>query len=92
MGQVLIKVDGDGAVAEAQAKIYHSTTAICMYMMQWSCPNTFNAMHGLAKHMTAPREAHVQALMILITNIVSTKNRGLVLSPKEHWMLDIPTM
>ena len=85
MGQVRIKGDGDGAVTEAQAKMCQSAAATCMYMMQWSHPNIFNAVHGLARHMTAPREAHVRALMVLIKYIMSTKNRGLVLLPKQHW-------
>ena len=87
MGQVLKKGDGDGAVAEAQAKMYHSATATCMYMMQWSCSDIFNAMHGLAGHITAPREAHVRALMTLIKYVVSTKNRALVLMPKDTGVL-----
>ena len=35
--------------------------------------------------MTAPREAHVRALMTLIRYIISTRERGLVLVPKEVW-------
>jgi hypothetical protein len=32
-GQVLMKGDGDGAAIEAQAKMYSSVTATCMYML-----------------------------------------------------------
>ena len=56
-----------------------------MYMMQWSRPDMFNAVHGLARHMTAPREAHVWAFMTLIRYMISTRDRGLVLAPKEIW-------
>ena len=84
-GQVLVKGDGDGTVQESIAKIYQSATATCMYMMQWSCPDMFNAVRGLARHMTLPREAHVQALMTLIRYVISTKDRGLVLASKEIW-------
>ena len=76
-----MKGDGDGAVVESQAKMYHLATVTCMYMMQWSRLDIFNAVHGLARHMTAPKEAHVRALKY----VVSTENRGLVLSPKERW-------
>ncbi len=58
-GQVLVKGDSDGTVKESMVKMYQSATATCMYMMQWSRPDTFNALHGLARHMTVPREAHV---------------------------------
>ena len=54
MGQVLVKRDGN----EESQKMYQSATATCMYVMQWSCPDTFHAVHILALHMTVPREAH----------------------------------
>ena len=57
-GHVLVKGNGDGAVQESIAKMYWSATATCMYMVQWSHPDTFNAVSRLAMHMTAPREAH----------------------------------
>ena len=57
--------DGEGTVTSDQIKLYCSVTATCMFIMQWSCPNIFNAVRGLARHMTVPREAHVHALMTL---------------------------
>ncbi len=83
VGQVLVKGDGDGTVQESMAKMYQSATATCMYMMQWSHPDMFNAVHRLARHMTAPREAHVRALTTLIRYLISMRNRGLILVPKE---------
>ena len=65
--------------------MYRSATATCMYMMHWSCPDTFHAVRRLGRHMTAPREAHVRAHMTLIRYVISTENRGLVLTPKEKW-------
>jgi len=64
--------------------MYRSAAATCMFMMQWSCLDIFNTMHGLARHMTATREAHVQ-LMMLIKYVISMENRGLVLLPKVTW-------
>ena len=54
-GQVLVKGDGEGTVSPDQIKMYRSTTATCMFMMQWLRPDIFNAVHGLARHMTVPR-------------------------------------
>ncbi|KAL7486991.1 hypothetical protein ACHAW6_012592 [Cyclotella cf. meneghiniana] len=65
--------------------MYQSETATCIYIMRWSCPDIFNAVCRLARHMTAPREAHVLALMTLTSYMISTENRGLVLAPKEIW-------
>jgi hypothetical protein len=81
-GQVLVKGDGDGTVSDEQARMYRSAVATCMFMMQWSRPDIFNAVQGLARHMTAPREAHVRALMTLMKYVTHTKHRGLVISPK----------
>ena len=64
--QVLVKGDGEGTVTSEQIKLYRSATATCMFMMKWSCPDIFNAVQGLARHMTAPRDAHVHALMTLL--------------------------
>ena len=83
-GQVLsLKDDGDGTVLDANAKTNQLATATNMYMLQRSCPDIFNTVRRLARHMTVPREAHVQALMTLIRYVVSTVNRGLVLASKE---------
>jgi hypothetical protein len=50
--QVLVKGDGEGTVTSDQMKMYRSATATCMFMMQWSRPDIFNAVRGLARHMT----------------------------------------
>jgi hypothetical protein len=52
-GQVLVKGDRGGTVSPDQIKMYHSATATCMFMMQCSRPNIFNAVQGLARHTTA---------------------------------------
>jgi len=43
-GQVLVKGDGDGTVSNEKVKMYRSTVATCMFMMQWSNPDIFNAV------------------------------------------------
>jgi hypothetical protein len=77
VGQVLVTRKGDGSVNAAQTKMYQSptATATCMFMMQWSCLDIFNAVHGLARNITAPREAHVRALMMLIKYVISMEKR-----------------
>ena len=80
-----MKGDGEGTVTTDQIKMYRSATATCVVMMQWSCPDIFNAVQGLARHMTAPREAHVCALMTLLKYVTHTKERGLVIAPRDLW-------
>ena len=83
--QVLMKGDGEGTVSLEQTKMYHSATATCMFMMQWSRLDIFNAVRGLARHITAPREAHVHALITLSKYVNHTKDRGLVVAPRDLW-------
>ena len=85
---MLVKGEGDSTVSADQVKMYRSATATCMFMMQWSCPDIFNAVQGLARHMTAPREAHVRTLMILIKYVTHTRRRGLLIAPKDMWRAD----
>ena len=82
-GQVLMKGDGEGTVSPEQIKMYRSATGTCMFMMQWLRPNIFNAVQGLARHMTVPREAHVCTLMTLLKYVTHTKERGLVIVPRD---------
>jgi hypothetical protein len=70
-----MKGDGEGTLTPDQIKMYHSATATCMFMMQWLCPNIFNAVRGLARHVTAPREAHVRALMTLLKYVTHTTEK-----------------
>jgi len=75
VGWVLVKGDGEGTASSEQIKMYHSATTTCMFMMQWSRPDIFNAVQGLARNMTAPREAHVHALMTLLKYVTHTHMR-----------------
>ena len=84
-GQVLVRGDREGTVAQDVMQMYRSATATCMFIMQWSHPDIFNAVRGLARHMTASREAHIRALMTLIKYVTHTKDKGLVLAPKNIW-------
>ena len=85
--QVLVKGDGEGTVSPDQITMYHSATVICMFMMQWSRPDIFNTLQGLARHMTVPREAHVHALMTLLKYVTHTKESSLVIAPRDLWSM-----
>ena len=84
-GQTLVKGDGSGTVSDEAATVYRSGTATMMFMMQWSRPDIYNAVRGLARHMSAPREAHVKAMGTAMKYVVATRNRGLVLAPDTVW-------
>jgi len=84
-GQTLVKGDGSGTVSDEAATVYRSGTATMMFMMQWSRPDIYNAVRGLARHMSAPREAHVKAMGTAMKYVMATRNRGLVLAPDTVW-------
>ena len=84
-GQVLIKGDGSGTLGGQRATKYRSGTAVLMFMEQWSRPDIYNATRNCARHMSAPRLAHEKALQHLMRYVVSTPERGLVLTPNRVW-------
>ena len=80
-----MKGDGSGQLDGKIVTEYRSATATCMFIMQWSRPEIYNATRGQARHMSAPREPHKIALEKLMRYIVATKERGLVLKPNALW-------
>jgi hypothetical protein len=50
-------------------------------MTQWSRPECQNSVRGLARHMSAPRIVHQNAMYTAVNYIVSTPNRGWTLTP-----------
>ena len=79
--QVLSKHGNDTELlGPTEAMKYQSGMALCMYKMQWSHPDIYNATRDCAWHMFAPYPAHQKALDHLMKYIIGTKNRGLVLS------------
>ena len=46
--------DDKGIVSDTKAKKYKSAGVTDMYIMQWSHPDIFHVVQGLARHMTVP--------------------------------------
>jgi hypothetical protein len=84
-GQELIKSNGGNDLHGKQVTTYRSGTAICMFIMQWSRPDIYNATRALSRHMSAPTTVHEEALRRLMKYVVATRNRGLILSPDAIW-------
>ena len=80
-GSVLVKGVGGWDLDKKESTKYRSGTAVCMYIMQWSRPDIFNAVRNCARHMSKPNKVHQKALKNLMSYVVATKNRGLVLKP-----------
>ena len=65
-GQVLVKGDGSDTLNPQDATKYRYGTALCMYKMQWSRPDIYNATQDCARHMSAPNLTHMKALKHLM--------------------------
>ena len=50
-------------------------------MMQWLCPDIYNLVHELAKHMECANEGHCQAMLQVMAYCNATPKQGLLLNP-----------
>ena len=57
-GQGLLKSDGSNNFHRQRVKMYRSGTEICMFIMQWSRPDIYNAAMVLSRHISAPTAVH----------------------------------
>ena len=66
-GTVLKKPDeGKEILTLAKQPQYHSGVGKGMHMMQYSRPDTYNAMRNLARHMTCATQVHYDAMLRMI--------------------------
>jgi hypothetical protein len=56
-----------------------------MHMMQYSQPNTYNAVCNLARHMIVAMQVHFDAMSRIMKYLDDTNDRGLVLNPMWKW-------
>jgi hypothetical protein len=49
--------------------------------MQYSQPDSHNAVRDLARHMTILAQVHMDAILRLMKYVDDTSNRGFVLNP-----------
>ena len=53
--------------------------------MQYSRPDTYNAVRDLARHMTKATQVHYDAMLRMMKYANDTSDRGLVLNPTRKW-------
>ena len=56
-----------------------------MHVMQYSLPQTYNAVRDLARHMAKPADKHMKAMLHCMKHCAERPNRGLVLQPTRKW-------
>ncbi len=78
-------VEGDDIPMPAKQTQYCSGVRKGMHMMQYSQPDTYNAVCNLARHMTVVTQVHFDAMLRMIKYIGDMNDRGLVLNPMWKW-------
>jgi hypothetical protein len=85
-GTVLKKpIDGDVILKSEKQTLYCSGVGKAMHMMQYSRPDTYNAVCDLVRHMTSAMQVHMDAMLRLMKYVDNTRDRGLVLNPTQKW-------
>ncbi len=81
-GTILKKpIDGDVLLTSEKQTLYCSGVGKVMHMIQYSRPDTYNAVRDLARHMTSAMQVHMDAMLRLMKYMDDTRDRGLVLNP-----------
>jgi hypothetical protein len=85
-GTVLKKpINGDVLLMSEKQTLHCSGVGKAMHMMQYSWPDTYNAVCDLARHMTSATQVHMDAMLRLMKYVDDTRDRGLVLNPMQKW-------
>ncbi len=85
-GTVLKKPDeGKELLVPAKQAQYCSGVGKGMHTMQYSQPDTYNAVRNLARHMTCAMQVHYDIMLRMMKYVDDTSDRGLVLNPMQKW-------
>ena len=84
-GKALRKCEEGEALSATQHKRYRSGVGKLNYLGRWSRPDILNQVRELSRHMQAPNEEHYKAMMRCMDYCVTTKERGLLIEPNQHW-------
>jgi hypothetical protein len=85
-GTVLKKPDkGEQILTSAKQTHYCSGVGKGMHMMQYSQPDTYNAVCNLVRHMTLVMQVHCDAMLRMMKYVDDMSDRGLVLNPAQKW-------
>jgi hypothetical protein len=82
-GQVLQKGEVETSLGEQFQ--YRKETGKLFHQQKWSRPDILNATRDLSRFMGNPTTTHVKALHRIMTYVVQTPARGLLLSPNDEW-------
>jgi len=87
-GQILLKSASGLLETRAQRK-YRSVLGKLLHLMRWSRPDILNAVRELSKFMMEASPSHYKAMIRCMDYVVSTANKGLILKPIKHPMMEV---
>ena len=77
--------EGEEILLPVKQTQYCSGMGKGMHMMQYSRPDTYNAVRNLARHMMCSTQVHYEAMSRIMKYVNDTSDRGLVLNPARKW-------
>ena len=77
--------EGEEILLPVKQTQYCSGMGKGMHMMQYSRPDTYNAVRNLARHMMYSTQVHYEAMSRIMKYVNDTSDRGLVLNPTRKW-------
>jgi hypothetical protein len=77
--------EGEEILLPVKQTQYCSGMGKGMHMMQYSRPDTYNAVRNLARHMMYSTQVHYEAMSRIMKYVYDTGDRGLVLNPTRKW-------
>ena len=84
-GTVLSKCSEGAKVESTRHTYYRKGVGKLLHMTRWSRPEVQNAVRELARHGSAPCEAHVKAMHRAMEHCMATPERGWMLKPERKW-------
>jgi hypothetical protein len=84
-GSVLVEGKKEEALSPAMQKKFCSGTGKAMHVMQYSKPETYNAVQDLSWHMHEAMQDYFKAIFHILKYSLDTVEQGLVINPNRKW-------
>jgi hypothetical protein len=84
-GLVLVAGKKEEALSPAMQKKYCSGKGKAMHAMQYSNPETYNAVQDLSCHMHEATQDHYKTMLLVLKYSLDYSDQGLVIKPNREW-------
>ena len=84
-GNILTQGDKSLTMNAKVQTYFRSGVGILIHLMQWSRPDTCNAVRDCARHSIACNELHIDAMHRIMKYCIIVRDHGKTLNPGEKW-------